>query len=296
MTVGCVIRGRIRWETTFRATSRRPLWLLRVPPVVVLCLLLAAVVEETHGFFWHSSTPSSTRAALSSFIWASKEEGELSRQEKEGKVQVERERIEQLIQQVQQEQILHQMQRQILQLQSYQQALRHMKTQVEFEQNKNQKEYEILQQLRSLQEEYSETVQKRKDIEKEIYQQVVEGKFRVDHEQQTVDPSLDMIVIQNLKTAIQGKDSLEMERRLVEAQAQLKLLQTAKDSFLRDRAKLYTQKPIQGQKYASMTNVQDQAFHILKDLGMVEETPNPFSSDYDDSRDDEIVIGTTFTR
>ena len=41
-------------------------------------------------------------------------------------------------------------------------------------------------------------------------------------------------------------------------------------------------------RYGAM-DLEDRAFNILLDLGMIEESPDPSSPEYDDSRDDEFV-------
>lgn len=42
-------------------------------------------------------------------------------------------------------------------------------------------------------------------------------------------------------------------------------------------------------RYGAM-DLEERAYNILYDLGMIDETPDPDSEDYDSSKDDELVI------
>ena len=50
-----------------------------------------------------------------------------------------------------------------------------------------------------------------------------------------------------------------------------------------------TPAPVAEKKDYSSMDLDDKAFNILVDLGMVNETPDPDSPDYDHSNDDEFV-------
>jgi len=48
-------------------------------------------------------------------------------------------------------------------------------------------------------------------------------------------------------------------------------------------------RPLRSRKYASIDSMEEKAFTILSDLGMIEQHPDPTSSNYDSSMDDEFV-------
>jgi outer membrane biosynthesis protein TonB len=50
-----------------------------------------------------------------------------------------------------------------------------------------------------------------------------------------------------------------------------------------------TPAPVAEEKDYGSMDLEDKAFNILVDLGMVDETPDPDSPDYDHSNDDEFV-------